>query len=172
VLALKYLIWLSIFLFLPTMNGCRPSIGYPFSSGINFDGVTSVIIKSVLNIIIFIIIVKFIVKFFEKHKIQLRILAYFAIYEAIITMISLKATKVTSFNLQHIGQLTLSWWTNLGIFVLTDADKSKFLVFTFHASAFFSMLLTTLILFIFTLIIEKIILINMKIKELNKANSP
>ena len=173
---IKYLIWLLIFLFLPTMNGCRPSIGYPFSSSINFHSntdinVNPIIIKLILNIIVFIVIIKYVIKYFEKHKIQLRILSYYAIYESIITFISLKETKMTSFNLQNIGQLTLSWWANLGVFILSDADESKYQIFVYHATAFFSMLLTTLILFIFTIIIEKLIVINMKINELRRSNS-
>jgi len=174
---LKYLIWLLIFLFLPTMNGCHPSIGYPFSSSINFHpninvNVTPLFIKFILNTIVFIMIIKYVIKYFERHKIQLRILSYYVIYESIITFISLKEIKMSSFNLQNIGQLTLSWWTNLGVFILLDADESKHQIFVYNVTAFFSMLLTTLLLFIFTIIIEKLIVINMKIKELERSNSP
>ena len=173
---IKYLIWLLIFLFLPTMNGCHPSIGYPFSSRINYnpyiDSVTSLIIKFMLNTIIFILIIKFIIRYFEKHKIQLRILSYYAIYEAVISLISLKVTKVASFDLQHIGQLTISWWSNLCVLILTDPDIEKHPILISNASAFVSMLLTTFILFIITIIVEILIIINMKIGEQNKANSP
>jgi hypothetical protein len=172
---IKYLIWLLIFLFLPSMNGCQPSIGYPFSSAVNHishHSATSIIVKFILNSVIYIFIIKFIIKYFNKHKIQLRILSYYAIYEATISLIILKVPKVEFLNFLYIGQLTLSWWTNLGIFIIIDADESKHQMFLYHITAFISMLSTTLILYIITLVIEKLIVINMKLNELNKANSP
>jgi len=157
----RYWKWGLLFLFLPTMNGCNPSIGYPFSIpvklGPRFN--SYFLIYMMLNIIIFYFTVDRIVKYFVKHEIQFTVFFAYAVFEAFITLISMNHL------LTHIGMFSISWWVYFGITAPFSENLSLTLLYTLRPIA---MLLTTYILYIGSKSIEKFVLR----KTINNNKSP
>ena len=163
--------WGLLFILLPTLNGCEPSIGYPFSIGLtgyvpNNLGFSShqlvypLLIFTVFNVLVFLLSIKVLARYFSHQILHLRVFLVLVMYEALLTLASVITLYLPLDFSFRFGQFTLSWWLFLGLWSglgFGDSGPSPG-SFEYQGLKLVAIIAWTIILFIISWLVSRIAL--------------